>query len=988
MKSILLTAALCFWIIFQAELTAQPFQLTFSGSGLSTTVTSVEVQNLTQGTSLTINGSDILELQSSVGMEGQWKGQEAGLHVWPNPSDGTFWIGYDHPTNGRVVIEILDISGKQIVSSSFGIPEGYHLFRATGLPNGSQALRITSDYSIQTGNLIVIGSNGGSPILERSSSSSSAQGLKKMPSLTAIIPMPYNSGDRLLLKGISGNHARVLTLIPTQSQSVNFEFISCTDTDGNHYPVVSIGTQTWMAENLKTSRYNNGTAIPVVTDSTAWVSLSTGACCWYNNDSATYAATYGSLYNWHAVNNGNLCPTGWHVPTDAEWTVLTDFLGGESVAGGPLKETDTLHWNSPNTGATNSSGFTALPGGYRNYGNGHFNHVGYHGYWWSSSAYLSTYAWFRRLYYIGSNVTRDFYSKTYGFSVRCIKGDPVALPPTSVFTANDTTVMVIDTVFFTDQSLNNPTSWKWYFGDGDSSQIQHPQHVYQFAGTFTVVLTVTNPAGSNTLIKQNYIQVSAPPQTFPVYDVDGNGYDTIHIGTQVWMKQNLRTSRFANGNLIPEITANGSWPGSYPRRCYYNNDSAAYAGIYGTLYNWYAVENGNLCPTGWHVPEDAEYDELSDIIGSNVGGSLKEIGTLHWNSPNTLATNSTGFTALAGGVRGYSTGNFGNMGELCVLWAETEGSTSNAYTRSLSNSSSLFTRISYSKKYGFSVRCLMNRLPIVLTDSATMLTSSAFKIHSKVSSSGGTTVTSRGICYGTSPNPTILNNSVPYGSGTGSFSPVVTGLALNTTYYLRGYATNSTGTAYGNQVTLTTPQTYKAYDYDGNAYDTVQIGTQAWLRQNLKTTHFANGVYIPNITADSSWSNATNARCWYLNDSATMGNVYGALYNRFVITYGNVCPYGYHVPTDSEWQTLETHLGMSSSQASSTGWRGTTQGGQMKESGYAHWASPNIGATNLSGFTALPGGFRSNSGTWFSIYGEGRWWTSSYQTSQIFGTEV
>ncbi|HRZ42859.1 MAG TPA: FISUMP domain-containing protein [Bacteroidales bacterium] len=194
-----------------------------------------------------------------------------------------------------------------------------------------------------------------------------------------------------------------------------------TDYNGNVYNTVQIGTQCWMKENLKTTKYNNGSAIPLVPDNNVWSTLSTPAYCWYNNDYSTYGSVHGALYNWFAVETGNLCPTGWHVPTDAEWTVLTDFLGGSNVAGGPLKETGTTHWNTPNTGATNSSGFTALPGGLRSDYDGLFKNIGIYGYWWSSSAYSPTLFWGRVLCYNNSGVTSGYDDNNYGLSVRCVK---------------------------------------------------------------------------------------------------------------------------------------------------------------------------------------------------------------------------------------------------------------------------------------------------------------------------------------------------------------------------------------------------------------------------------------------------------------------------------------------------------------------------------------------------------------------------------------
>ncbi|MDP3003129.1 MAG: fibrobacter succinogenes major paralogous domain-containing protein [Bacteroidales bacterium] len=196
--------------------------------------------------------------------------------------------------------------------------------------------------------------------------------------------------------------------------------LTVTDIDGNVYNTVTIGTQVWMKENLKTIKYNDGTAIPLVTDGAAWVALSTPGYCWYNNDAATYKATFGALYNWYTVNTGKLCPSGWHVPSDAELTTLTTYLGGEIVAGGKLKETGTTHWLSPNTGATNESGFTALPGSNRTE-IGTFYSFGYNGNWWSSTVYSTTDAWYRNMNYSYSDVYRNYYPKIHGFSVRCLR---------------------------------------------------------------------------------------------------------------------------------------------------------------------------------------------------------------------------------------------------------------------------------------------------------------------------------------------------------------------------------------------------------------------------------------------------------------------------------------------------------------------------------------------------------------------------------------
>lgn len=190
------------------------------------------------------------------------------------------------------------------------------------------------------------------------------------------------------------------------------------DIDGNVYSTVVIGNQEWFAENLKTTKYNNGTPIPNITDNTVWAGLSTGAYAWYNNDIAN-KPTYGALYNWYTVNTGNLCPTGWHVPTDAELTALTDYVGGASIAGTKLKATSG--WGSGGNG-TDEYGFSALPGGFRRGSNGTFNSVGYDGYWWSSTEAGAAHAWAWGMSYVYGSVDRSSGDgKRYGFSVRCFR---------------------------------------------------------------------------------------------------------------------------------------------------------------------------------------------------------------------------------------------------------------------------------------------------------------------------------------------------------------------------------------------------------------------------------------------------------------------------------------------------------------------------------------------------------------------------------------
>lgn len=194
------------------------------------------------------------------------------------------------------------------------------------------------------------------------------------------------------------------------------------DVDGNSYTIVTIGTQQWFKENLRTTKYNDGSSIPNVTDNAAWEALTTPAFAWWDNNAADYKIPYGAYYNWWAAASGKLCPTGWHVPDLDEWITLSDFLGGEFVAGGKMKETGTIYWDDPNEGATNSSGFSGIGHGQRNM-EGDFSYKGMYGEYWSPNGYAgvgknpSLGYNTERLMGLG-NVGKDMKA---GIAVRCVK---------------------------------------------------------------------------------------------------------------------------------------------------------------------------------------------------------------------------------------------------------------------------------------------------------------------------------------------------------------------------------------------------------------------------------------------------------------------------------------------------------------------------------------------------------------------------------------
>ena len=567
------------------------------------------------------------------------------------------------------------------------------------------------------------------------------------------------------------------------------------DIDGNLYYTVQIGIQCWMQSNLKVTKYRNGDNIPTGLSPLDWQNTTLGAYAIYNNDPVN-DGLYGKLYNHYAVNDSRgLCPTGWHVPSDGEWSTLENHLGGSVVAGALLKSILTQPasggWNPPNAGATNSTGFTGFPGGHRDNGGG-YNYFVFNGYWWSSTDAGSEYAWFRHLYYDFAYMSRYTSGQRYGFSVRCLKNTLPQVNTTSVTNVTPSTALVTGEII----------------SEGDQNTIRG----------FCYSIT-SNPTISN------------------------------------------------------DTTMNGIGLGVYS----------------GTLQN------------------------------------LNPLTTYY--------------------LRAYARNSVG---------------------------------ISYGNEVSFTTQAVL--LPTLTTAVVSAISSTGASTGGHVTSDGGALVTARGVAFGTTQNPTTINSTTNNGTGTGVFTSTITGLAASTLYYVRAYATNSVGTAYGNQESFNTLApafscgTSTVSDIDGNNYNTIQIGQQCWTQSNLRVGKYRNGNTITNITNSTTWSqaNSSNIGAWCnYNNSITNGNIFGRLYNWYAVndTRG-LCPSGWHVPNDGEWTVLVNYLGGDS-------WAGGALKSTTILPTVGGWTSPNTSASNASGFTALPGGYRVTNGTFFEVGSYGGWWSTS-----------
>ncbi|MCP4089638.1 MAG: hypothetical protein GY746_07575, partial [Gammaproteobacteria bacterium] len=653
--------------------------------------------------------------------------------------------------------------------------------------------------------------------------------------------------------------------------------------DGNTYNTVLIGTQCWMAENLA--------YLPSVYPSDSG-SMTTPYYYVYGYEGTDVSAakatsnyqTYGVLYNWPAAMNSEassdsvpsgvqgICPSGWYLPSDEEWKILEgevdsqygypdpewDGTGWRGLdAARNLKETGTTHWFAPNTG-TNNSGFTALPGSFLN-PNSYYNYLGYRAIFWSSTEYNSSQVWRRYLYQDYGIVSRLSYEKKYGYSVRCIKDSipPCSPQPTHANAGPDSLNITGDSItLMANTPIDGQGLWTILSGTGGViADTADPTSTFTgLAGSsYELSWTISTACGSSS----DTVTISFASQLIacgsPITDArDGNTYNTVHIGTQCWMAENLA--------YLPAVSP--SSVGSNTNPYYYVYDyqgtdvSAAKATsnyqTYGVLYNWPAAISGatssdsvpsgvqGACPAGWYLPSDEEWKILEGEVdsqygypdplwngtgwrGNDAGGNLKETGTTNWNSPNTGATNSSFFTARPGGLR-FGNGNFIEIDGYGYWWSATEYNTINAWYRQLGYNYSSVGRPNYNKYVGFSVRCLMDSIPIcspqptqanagpdslnIAGDSITLMANTPVDgqgLWTILSGTGGViadTTNPSSTFYGLAANTYELSWTISTACGSSSDTVQI------------GFA--SQGTSCGNPITDAR---------DGNTYNTVLIGT-------------------------------------------------------------------------------------------------------------------------------------------------------------------
>jgi uncharacterized protein (TIGR02145 family) len=442
MKSIITLFAL---VLAANALSAQNYYISFAATGDTTEIESIKVENLTQNTFVNLSKDDVLHLSSTVGIRENTYTSAGNPVIYPNPMVENARVEFVTSLPGEVKLSLYNIEGKRVAGNDRFLEQGRQVYELRTAQKGLYILQI-EEASMSSYARFISLSESGSAHVEFIDTYREDEIVKALTEQDASkgtfaeIIMQYNTGDRIRYIGKSKYYYTVFADVPATSKTVTFTFAKCTDYDKNQYKVVNMGSQIWMAENLKSTTYSDGTSIPFVNTNVAWDALTATdkAYCYYD-DNILNKDTYGVLYTWSAAmkdaassnaspsNVQGVCPAGWHLPSDAEWHTMVLTLDASALlnttesgsAGGKMKEYGISHWVTPNTGATNSSGFSALPAG-RRMETGVSTQLGYNTMWWSSTD-ASGNARDRTLYYNAERIDRAPAYRNVGYSVRCIK---------------------------------------------------------------------------------------------------------------------------------------------------------------------------------------------------------------------------------------------------------------------------------------------------------------------------------------------------------------------------------------------------------------------------------------------------------------------------------------------------------------------------------------------------------------------------------------
>jgi uncharacterized protein (TIGR02145 family) len=893
-------------VLGSQSLFSQEIRLTFTGTGEATAIDSVRATNLSTGQSITIPGGAILVLGAGSGT-GQDAVGAGSVVLFPNPFSGETNLALTSAIQQSVVVFVRNMAGQLVVQEQARLDPGTALFSVAVRVPGFYTVTVSGDKISLNAKMLCTGSGSSSDAIRNIgtiNSDGSGMLLK-----TAGYLLGFSPGDIIEFAVMSGNKTTIFTDSPAGSHNYPVELVGCSDNGGNSYPVVMIGDQTWMGRNLA--------YLPSVSPSVAgswtlpyyYVYDYEGASVREARATTNFKA-YGVLYNWAAAQTA--CPDGWHLPGDSDWITLEKYLGMNSAdasafgwrnlgsVGGKLKEAGMLHWFLPNTASSNTSGFTALPSGYRGVSDGFFS-LRFRSYYWLSTQGDATTALYRGLYYEYGGVDRGYDSKILGFSVRCLKNgsNTVLLPTVSTH--------VVTGITQTTATCGGDIS------DDGGAEVTTRGVCWNLTGDPVITDNKTNDgSGMGSFVSAISGLTAGTPYFVRAYAVNS-------AGTAYGESQPFTTTQ---GTSLPVVTT-GDITG---------------------------ITKTNACGGG-NVLSDGGANVIARGICWNTGGA-PSLSDNHTTDDAGIGAYQSCMNGLTPGtpyfVRAYATNSVGT-----------------AYGQ---------------EKQFTTVQDV--QIPAVTTTEVTDIKETTVACGGNVTSQGGASVTARGVCWNLTGSPTIADPKTSDGSGAGAFTSSITGLTAGTPYYVRAYATNSGGTAYGEEKQFTTALGggEGTFQYDNRTYTYKTYGTQTWMTENLaylptvsdlSVTSYLDKVYYV-YDYDKSQPDVTEAM------ATTNYLTYGVLYNWAAAQ--TACPSGWHLPSDDEWEALEQYFislgygfdfyttGVGKAMASTSGWTYHADPGAVGN---------DPASNNRSGFNILPAGYRAASGGTYRMGDYAQFWSSS-----------
>jgi uncharacterized protein (TIGR02145 family) len=812
-------------------------------NNLNVPLDSILIQNLTQpGDTMLFAPDTMLSLDYVSGVPdypGTAKSSFLVSPNYPNPSaDGKTSIDVFIPEREIVTMRVFDIIGNEVAFYENTLDAGNHHFTFLAGKEKYYVLSVNCGNEIRSVKMVNSGNSN------QMQGTLIYQGITEaeplMKSQDAITGFDYSLGDQLRFIGYAKNPSGiagsdVIEATPTVNEDFIFEILEglpCPGIptvfhEGQTYKTVLIGAQCWFKQNLKA-----GLMIDVTQNQTNNSVME--KYCYDNLESN--CDVYGGLYQWdelmqYSTISGaqGLCPDGWHITTNDEWTTMTTFLGGVEFAGGKMKETYTTHWNSPNEGATNESGFTGLPGGIR-MSIGAFSGIGGSGTWWSSTEESSTFVHDRGLSANGSWVSVGTFIKPMGLSARCVNDETFLSKPT------------VNTAGITDITQTTATGGGEVTDDGGAevtalgvcwSTSQNPtiadNHTSDGTGTGTFVSNLTGLTPNTPYYVRAYATNSVGTAygnevnftTLPAGFVCGSTITINHVTgevapvnktvtygtvtnipgepTKCWITSNLGADHQATA-VSDATEPSAGWYWQFNRKQGYKHTgtvrtpNTAWITTISENSDWISANDPCALElgAGWRIPTKIEWTNV-DAAGDWTT----------WDGPwnSALKVHAAGYLTWSNGLL-YERGNNG------VYRSSTQYGIADLAWSLYFGDSWCEIAFDWGKSWGLSARCISeasaSTIPNVTTSPAINITQTTATSGGEVTADGGADVTARGVCWSTTQNPTITDSHTSDGTGTGGFVSNLTGLTPNTPYFVRAYATNSMGTAYGNEVNFTT----------------------------------------------------------------------------------------------------------------------------------------------------------------------------------------